>query len=119
MLYLYKRMRGINLPHSAAAQSRLGKYVAREELQPGDLVFFAGSRKAIGHVGMYIGENRIVHAANHVKNVRIDTLTGYYDRRYRGARRLTPTPFRIPADELRQLDPIQGDGSQPPAVDGP
>ena len=115
MLYLYKRMRGINLPHSAAAQSRLGKPVAREDLQPGDLVFFAGSRKAIGHVGMYIGENRIVHAANHVKNVRIDTLTGYYDRRYRGARRLTPTPFRIPANELQQLDPITGDGSEPPA----
>lgn len=117
MLYLYKRMRGINLPHSASAQMRMGRHVERHELQPGDLVFFAGSRRAIGHVGMYIGDNKIIHAANHKRDVRIDTLTGYYDRRYRGARRLSPTPIRIPSDELRNLAPRMGDGSVPPEMD--
>lgn len=90
-LYVYERTRGIKLPHSAAAQMKHGTPVARKDLRPGDLVFFYG-RGTIGHVAIYIGENKIVHAASHKGRVRTDTLEGYYSDRYAGARRLSPAP---------------------------
>jgi peptidoglycan DL-endopeptidase CwlO len=104
VLYVFKKMRGINLPHSAAAQSRLGVPVARQDLQPGDLVFFTGTyRPGISHVGIYIGDNTIVHAASHKKNVRLDTLTGYYDRRYYSARRILPKPLKFSSEDLQSM----------------
>ena len=109
--YIFKKMRGMELPHSAMAQSRLGTYVSREELQPGDLVFFSTYRASISHVGIYIGDNRIVHAANTRRDVRIDTLTGYYDKRYRSARRLSPAPLRLSPAELEGL--VQDDSVVP------
>jgi cell wall-associated NlpC family hydrolase len=56
-LFAY-RAAGINLPHSAAAQYHSGPRIARNDLQPGDLIFWAG----LGHVGIYIGGGRMVHA---------------------------------------------------------
>jgi cell wall-associated NlpC family hydrolase len=56
-LYAYHAA-GLSLPHSAAAQSTLGTPVSRSALQPGDLVFFYG----VGHVGVYIGNDEVVHA---------------------------------------------------------
>jgi len=102
--YIFKTMRGMNLPHSASAQARLGTYVSREQLQPGDAVFFSTYRASISHVGIYIGDNRFVHAANTRKDVRIDTLSsGYYQKRYRTARRLTPAPLRLTPEDLQRL----------------
>ena len=100
VLYVYKKMLGIALPHSAAAQSRMGVPVAKEALQPGDLIFFSTYRASVSHVGIYLGDNRFIHAANRRTNVRVDALSGYYASRYRGARRLSPTPVRIPVSEL-------------------
>jgi peptidoglycan endopeptidase LytE len=73
----------ISLPRTAREQSRIGKYVSREELEEGDLVFF-NTRRAFGHVGIYIGNNEFVHAASgRAKMVRIDTLEKpYYDKRF-------------------------------------
>lgn len=51
---------GVSLPHSSAAQSKYGTKVSLSELQPGDLVFYGGSR--IHHVAMYVGNGQIVHA---------------------------------------------------------
>lgn len=85
--YLYARMRGIPLPHSASRQARHGEKVTRDALQPGDLVFFRTYRRGISHVGIYIGGNRFVHAANRRRHVRVDELTGYYAKRYVTARR--------------------------------
>lgn len=58
MLFAY-RAAGINLPHSAAGQARLGRAVSMSELAPGDLVFYYSP---ISHVGMYIGNGQIVNA---------------------------------------------------------
>jgi cell wall-associated NlpC family hydrolase len=114
VLYVYRKKRGIMLPHHAADQARLGVAVAREELQPGDLVFFTGTyRRGISHVAIYIGNNQIVHAASHMGNVRIDSLTGYYARRYYTARRLTAAPMRLSPQELREM--IQDPSEPPPA----
>ncbi len=83
---LYKSL-GIALPHSAKQQYKMGQPVAKKELTPGDLVFF-NTTGAISHVGMYIGDNKFVHAANRRKGVRTDSLgTPYYSKRYVGARR--------------------------------
>lgn len=80
---------GVSLPHSSAAQARMGTPVPRSELRPGDLVFFQTNRRGISHVGIYIGDNRFVHAATHRRGVTVDSLSSsYYASRYRGARRV-------------------------------
>lgn len=86
--YVYARM-GISLPHSSAAQFRCGKPVSRKELKPGDLVFFGRGGRYVGHVGIYVGNNRFVHASNPRRGVTVDSLSSaYYARTYRGARRV-------------------------------
>lgn len=86
--YVYER-HGITLPHSSAGQAHVGRPVSREDLRQGDLVFFSTRGRSIGHVGMYIGGSRFVHAATYREGVRVDSLNaGYYRERYRGARRV-------------------------------
>ena len=75
---------GIDLPHYSGAQFGLGRGVARDALKPGDLVFFDG----LGHVGIYIGGGRFIHAPHSGTRVSIDSLAGWYGGRYDGARRL-------------------------------
>lgn len=82
--YIYKNF-GVNLNRTAAAQYSNG--VAVTQLQAGDLVMFGKS--GINHVGIYIGGNQFIHAANERSGVRIDSLsTGYYKTNYVGARRI-------------------------------
>ncbi|MBN1613239.1 MAG: C40 family peptidase [Deltaproteobacteria bacterium] len=77
------------LPRTAREQSRVGMQVSRSELEAGDLVFF-NTRRPIGHVGIYIGNNEFVHAAaGRSRKVRISSLDEpYYNRRYVKAVRL-------------------------------
>ena len=81
--YVYAHF-GISLPHYSGAQFDMGRRVSRRGLRPGDLVFFDG----IGHVGMYIGNGRFIHAPHTGTSVQISTLAGWYAARYDGARRL-------------------------------
>jgi cell wall-associated NlpC family hydrolase len=75
---------GVSLPHSSYAQFDDGRRVSRRSLRPGDLVFFDG----LGHVGLYIGNGRFIHAPHTGTRVRIQTLAGWYSSRFVGARRL-------------------------------
>jgi cell wall-associated NlpC family hydrolase len=75
---------GVVLPHYAGGQFALGRRVARARLRPGDLVFFDG----LGHVGIYVGGNRFIHAPHTGTRVSIEALSGWYRARYDGARRL-------------------------------
>jgi len=80
-----------DLPRTAAAQYRRGCIVERNELQPGDLVFFKNTyKRGISHVGIYIGAGEFVHAASRRRgSVVIDRLdTPYFDRHFAGARRI-------------------------------
>lgn len=80
---------GIRAPHNSAALYRLGQAVSREDLRPGDLVFFNTTGKGISHVGIYVGDGEFVHASSGKGEVRTDTLeSGYYAKRYVGARRI-------------------------------
>ena len=90
-MYVFKHF-GVNLSHSATAQSKNGDYVAKSDLQPGDLVFFKDyeTMNGIGHVGIYIGDGNFIHASSGTGYcVKISTLlTGSYNTRYETARRI-------------------------------
>ena len=59
---------GVSLPHSSAAQSRMGKKVNFNNLQPGDLLFYG---RPVSHVGIYLGNHKIVHAPRTGSRVKI------------------------------------------------
>jgi cell wall-associated NlpC family hydrolase len=75
---------GITLPHSSYADFDRGRRVSRSSLRPGDLVFF----DSVGHVGIYVGNGRFIHAPHSGTRVRIEQLGGWYSSRFVGARRI-------------------------------
>jgi len=79
----------LGLPRTAREQFREGTVVAKADLSPGDLVFFRTYAKYPSHVGIYLGDNRFVHASSREKKVTVESLdTPYYVKRYIGAKRL-------------------------------
>ena len=77
------RAAGKSLPHSSRMQSTMGRYVPRASLRPGDLVFFYNP---VGHVAVYIGNGRIVHATTFGQPVKVGLLKYMYG--YNTARRI-------------------------------
>jgi cell wall-associated NlpC family hydrolase len=75
---------GVSLPHSAADQYNYGHHVARDQLQPGDLIFLY---QPIGHVTIYIGDGLMVSAPTEGENVSVVPLSAF-DGDYVGATRL-------------------------------
>jgi cell wall-associated NlpC family hydrolase len=73
---------GISLPRTSRAQSQVGTPVSRDELRPGDLVFFY---KPVSHVGIYIGDGKIVHASSRKSPVKISDISRM---KYNSARRI-------------------------------
>ena len=87
--YVFKDKLGFLLPRKSTQMSRVGKPITREELQPGDLVFFNTMRLAFSHVGIYVGDNKFIHSPSKGTSVRVDDLGSlYWDKRFDGARRL-------------------------------
>ena len=87
--YVYKNF-GVSLSRSSKGQINDGVAVSRSDLQPGDIVVFNNSgNSVIGHVGIYIGGDNFIHAANPSQGVTITSLSSsYYSKRYVGARRV-------------------------------
>jgi cell wall-associated NlpC family hydrolase len=86
VMYVYAQV-GVSLPHYTVAQWNYPNAVSvpRSDLQPGDLVFFAG----LGHVGIYVGNGQFIHAPHTGDVVRIDSLSeGWYASEYDGAKRI-------------------------------
>jgi cell wall-associated NlpC family hydrolase len=84
VMYSYGQV-GVSLPHSSYAQWNTGVPVSRDQLEPGDLVFFDG----LGHVGIYIGGGSFVHAPHTGTDVQVSSLdSGWYASSYVGARRI-------------------------------
>jgi hypothetical protein len=81
-------LNGLNLPRSSEAQWEAGSPVNRGRLSKGDLVFFATSGgRNISHVGIYVGQDKFIHAPGRNKRIRFDSLSKrYFRRRYVGAR---------------------------------
>jgi cell wall-associated NlpC family hydrolase len=90
--YVYARF-GVDLPHSSYADFGLGRRVPRGSLRPGDLVFFDG----VGHVGMYVGGGRFIHAPHTGTTVQVTSLNDpWYRAAYDGARRVVAARPRPP-----------------------
>jgi cell wall-associated NlpC family hydrolase len=87
---VFREERGLDLPWSALQLFHEGVAVPREDLQPGDLVFFKNTyKRGISHVGLYIGGGRFVHAASRKHGVIVSDLSApYYRAHYAGARRI-------------------------------
>ena len=85
VMYVYAQV-GVSLPHYTVAQWDYPNSVSvpRDQLEPGDLVFFDG----LGHVGIYIGNGEFIHAPHTGANVEIDSLDGWYAADYVGAKRI-------------------------------
>jgi len=78
----------IKLPRTAREQAMVGVRVDRDKLEAGDLVFFR-TKRPIGHVGIYIGNNEFVHASYRARSVRIDSLEKpYFQQRFQRAVRV-------------------------------
>jgi cell wall-associated NlpC family hydrolase len=82
------KVNGLSLPHSSRGQYKAGTAVKKRNLQKGDLVFFATSRRRrVSHVGIYVGSNHFIHAPGNNKRVRTESLSNsYFIKNYVGAR---------------------------------
>lgn len=88
--HVFNQVAGIQLPRSSQEISHQGDPLEPHELQPGDLVFFNTLDQAFSHVGLYLGENRFIHASS--SSTGMVTLSNmsqpYWSGRFDGARRL-------------------------------
>lgn len=87
--HVFEEAYGIRLPRTALGQSEVGHSVAMHELEPGDLVFYDTLGRPYSHVGIYVGEDKFVHAPKSGHAVRVESLkTSYWIKRFNGARRI-------------------------------
>ncbi len=90
LVYYVYRQCGYSVTRTATAQNSVGAKVARADLQPGDIIIFYNAyRSAIGHAGIYIGNNQFIHASSGGGRVMISGLSeSYYNTRFYSARRV-------------------------------
>ena len=102
--YVFKQSNDIDLPRTSVEMSRVGEQIDKKDLQPGDLVFFNTLRRTFSHVGIYLGDNKFIHAPSKGKAIRVDDMTKvYWEKRYNGARRLEDSnSFDVMSEEQRQ-----------------
>ena len=98
--YVFRNAANLTLPPTARAIAQIGKSVRKDDLQPGDLVFFNTLKKAFSHVGIYMGDNKFIHAPRTGKTVQVDSLqNSYWASRFEGAQRLD--------EEIEKSDQVQ------------
>ncbi len=105
--YVFQEVVGLTLPRTAREMARLGGRVAPGDLQAGDLVFFNTRSSPFSHVGIYLGDDRFIHAPHRGGEVEIVTMSQrYWQQRYDGARRLVAfVPELISAAQAAAADP--------------
>jgi cell wall-associated NlpC family hydrolase len=88
---MYEKSFGRLLPRRANEQAKATETIDREELKPGDLVFFNTMKRAFSHVGIYVGDGKFIHAPRAGKSIRVDDMrSAYWQKRFNGARRVQP-----------------------------
>ena len=89
--HMYEKSFGRLLPRRANEQAKATETIDREELKPGDLVFFNTMKRAFSHVGIYVGDGKFIHAPRAGKSIRVDDMrSAYWQKRFNGARRVQP-----------------------------
>lgn len=89
--YAFKQGAGINLPRTAAAQYQVATKVNPQDARRGDLVFFKTRGKRVSHVGIYLGDNKFIHAPRTGKSITTSKLQGYWKQRLVGFGRIQGT----------------------------
>lgn len=86
---IYQQTVGLVLPRQAAEQAQATREIGKDELRPGDLVFFNTLRRAYSHVGIYVGEGKFIHSPRPGGQVRVEDMgVSYWKTRFNGARRV-------------------------------
>ncbi len=89
---MFEQTVGRVLPRRASEQAAVTEKIDKQDLKPGDLVFFNTMRQTFSHVGIYVGDNKFIHSPKPGQQVRLDDMRqAYWDRRFTGARRVSPT----------------------------
>jgi cell wall-associated NlpC family hydrolase len=84
--FIYKHALGIQLPRSAAQIAKLSKRIPRHALKAGDFVFFNTLNRSYSHIGIYLGDNKFIHAPSSRSQVKVATLDmPYFAARFEGA----------------------------------
>ncbi len=87
---IYEQTVGLLLPRRADQQAAATQKIDKKDLQPGDLVFFNTMRRNFSHVGIYVGDNKFIHASRSGSEIRVEDMgVSYWARRFNGARRVT------------------------------
>jgi cell wall-associated NlpC family hydrolase len=97
--HVFEMSLGLVLPRRAEQQAKDASLanVGRDELKPGDLVFFNTMKRTFSHVGIYIGDGKFIHSPRSGSEVRIEDMReAYWAKRYNGARRADTTPPPLP-----------------------
>ncbi len=98
---MYEKTVGLVLPRMAKEQAAATQPIDKQDLQPGDLVFFNTMKRAFSHVGIYVGEGKFIHSPKPGAEVRVESMgASYWQHRFDGARRVltrSPAPEAQPA----------------------
>ncbi|MFZ4525063.1 MAG: C40 family peptidase [Chlorobium sp.] len=103
--FMYDKVFNMHLPRSSKEMSVIGNKVSKNDLQPGDLVFFQTRNQRINHVGIFIGNDTFVHSSLS-KGITEDQLkVDYFEKRFAGAvRLLDPSTDKLPPLPLQQQE---------------
>lgn len=98
------RANGIELPRDSRAQARYGYKVNLSELKPGDLLFFKTYRQDVSHVGIYIGDGKMIHATRRGGGVKISSIYDpYYRQRFLFAKRAVEAKGEEKTDPIAEI----------------
>lgn len=87
--YLFKEVWETELPRTSEEMSQVGEHIDVQNMQPGDLVFYNTLKRAFSHVGIYLGDNKFIHAPSSGGQIRIESMdVNYWKARFNGARRI-------------------------------
>jgi cell wall-associated NlpC family hydrolase len=94
---MYEQTIGLILPRRAEQQAAATQKIEKNELQPGDLVFFNTMKRAFSHVGIYVGEGKFIHSPKPGAEVRVESMNiNYWKQRFDGARRVPSASATAP-----------------------
>jgi hypothetical protein len=103
--FMYDKVFNMHLPRTSREMSAIGTKVDKDQLQPGDLVFFQSRGRGINHVGIFIGENSFVHSSTSRGVVEEQLKQNFYEKQFVGAVRL----LELPVDKIPVTVPVSSD----------